>query len=163
MVSELGEAGVQRCSIARHIGTRVVKDATRRRWVAMLRYAALLARRFFGERSQRRLSCSARALRISRPAMLGKVLCVSSTRLSGRCTLPNTCKLRRRAVCGQTRDPVDLRDVRVAAGVDEGKPNFDQFQQEITISKTRWTIVRLQSGALVLPAPVPLRRSAGRR
>ena len=56
-----------------------------------------------------------------------------------------------------------MRDVLVAAGVDEGKPNFDQFQQEITISKTRWTIVRLQSGALVLPAPVPLRRSAGRR
>ena len=66
MVSELGEAGVQRCSIARHIGTRVVKDATRRRWGcdATLRRAACAgARRFFRERSQKRLSYSARLLR----------------------------------------------------------------------------------------------------
>ena len=47
----------------------------------------------------------------------------------------------------------------VAAGVDEGKPNVDQFQLKVTLSRTRWTIVRLQIGALVLPALVPLRRS----
>ena len=50
----------------KHVGTRIFKDATRRRWGcdATLRRAACAgARRFFRERSQKRLSCSARVLR----------------------------------------------------------------------------------------------------
>ena len=162
MVSESNEVGVQRWTIAKHMGTRVFKDATRRRWGcdATLRRAACAgARRFFRERSQKRLSCSARVLRDQPSSDAGQCsVCIVDTP-DRPLHFPNTCKLRRRAVCGQTRGPVGLRDVLVAAGVDEGKPNFDQFHLRVTLSRTRWTIVRLQSGALVQPAPVPLRRS----